>query len=384
MLFEGIGLKLTRLKQNLPVIFRVTSAVCGALFSVFLFLAITYPDNARFMTLFQTFFSATVVSLAVLMMVAGGRKLRSGLDAMNSLIPLSAGGLTAGLGLLGVMSHVLNVSVSGSAQQVLGLAAGVMFLTLGIEIIALTAMAWKAAARPAMLVVFFLGSFGIDALLLWLAFPFVPFWNGFTFLAIGKVAMLLMLMVLGLRVSFDNVEPVRDTAQFAMNSFFTGIVFFIMVASVVVPAYYIFLQSGHGEVSTIINIQNPIVTEFLQQAGVSTTSSADFLLAFARALSPVDFQTLQINLGAIETFAVGIWTSGLGLEATTSQGVPVPPKQIVAAVVITFMVFLIGLAIVRDTGITFANLEKSGQAGWLRRIIRRGWVGKKKKQIEGE
>jgi hypothetical protein len=356
MLFEGIGLKLTRLKQNLPVIFRVTSAVCGALFSVFLFLAITYPDNARFMTLFQTFFSATVVSLAVLMMVAGGRKLRSGLDAMNSLIPLSAGGLTAGLGLLGVMSHVLNVSVSGSAQQVLGLAAGVMFLTLGIEIIALTAMAWKAAARPAMLVVFFLGSFGIDALLLWLAFPFVPFWNGFTFLAIGKVAMLLMLMVLGLRVSFDNVEPVRDTAQFAMNSFFTGIVFFIMVASVVVPAYYIFLQSGHGEVSTIINIQNPIVTEFLQ----------------------------QINLGAIETFAVGIWTSGLGLEATTSQGVPVPPKQIVAAVVITFMVFLIGLAIVRDTGITFANLEKSGQAGWLRRIIRRGWVGKKKKQIEGE
>gem|GEM_PF-4165841 len=358
--------------------FLFFGGVALSLFSVFLLMTILDPGNETAKFWMQTCFSIGLVITIINQVLRKGEKYQKGIDAMNSLIPITAGGFLIGIGLMALISSLLGTDLG--MGMIMDRWAGALFITLGSEIILITIAALKSTKDSKRLIITIGTCFAIDFIAAFIvsAFMGAPFVSAITFLLLSTVVTVALMAALGARLKIKETYTVEKSLSFFMNSFFMGLVFLVIILSVAFPAYYILLNSGGYQVSTLLGVQNPLIEGFLQETGASIEATKNFLLSLAMALSPVDFQTLTIDFGAFGILATIIWTGVLGLSA---EGVPT--THILATEAFLAVFFILTTGLVREGTITFRKLEKIGEEGWVLQLIRKLKLKKEKEKAEG-
>lgn len=361
-------------------VLRMVAAIFLGLFFYFLFAAIMNPGQEGPMFWMQVSFSIALLCIILNSIRKRREKVQRGMDAVNSLIPLIAGGMVTMIGLASVLSNIFGTDMGLGAWLQGG--SGTLFLVLGLEIVLITLTALRSGKQTTNLFISIGTSFIIDWLVL--ALTNIPFWEGMSFLLIGKGAVVALLVAMGLRMDMGKGYTVEKTVSLVTNSIFVGIVFLVIILSVVFPAYYLLMYSGGEQsVSTILNLQNPIVAELIRETGLSVETTADFWLAFARALSPVDFETFTIEVGAIGTVATTAWTWLLGMSMVGAGGTEILVSDVLYGMIWLFLLIGVALVIVNKNDITFATLEKMGRSDWMDRIKQKIAVQERRKNLLG-
>jgi hypothetical protein len=360
---------------------RMASTIALVFFVIFLFIAISNPGDQGAMRWMQVSFSIALVTLIINAVFKRREKVQKGMDAVNSIIPIMAGGMVAMIGLIGLLSSLLNADALFGAW--LGGGTGVLFLTIGIEICIITIVALRSGKQTWNLMISLGLCLVIDLVVSWLLqwLFSLDFFNSITFLLIAKAAVMGLLVALGLRLDLGKDYTVERTFSFFTNSIFAGVVFLVIILAVIVPASYLLSYSGAEQFSSIISVQNPLFEELVSETGTAAGASGDFLMRVARALSPVDFQTLTIDLSALGVVASTFWTAVLGLGMTGAGGLEITGAQILVTELFLVILFGIALKVAPESAVTFKALDEMGAAGWVDRIVRKMYLWKRKKKV---